>query len=279
MFCLSSANHKSTVCEPPPPASVPRLLQNLVGSLSRQFLQMIELPAIGAEPEGRRAEIDDQVMDFRFRDHRRENVPSVPSGPGVETENLSAPSAHDAVDPRGVFRRHRNLDLVDRLKQNGITFRHAFAHGKAGGGAEGVFGTVDRMELAIDKRDGDIDNRKAKRPFGEIFANAMLDGGNILARHGAADDPLLEIEARATRQRPDFDMDIAELPMPAALSPVAGALRRHLSDGLFLGNFRAPGFDLEAILVTHPVDGNVEVNFALSPQQQFLRLLAMLDLE
>src|SRR3546814_12219749 len=64
----------------------------------------------------------------------------------------------------------------------------------------------------------DLDHRKPERPAREIFLGAMLDRADVLARHRAADHLVDEFKAPAARQRPDLDVHIAELAVPAGLA-------------------------------------------------------------
>ena len=59
----------------------------------------------------------------------------------------------------------------------------------------------------------------------------MLRGRNEVARHGAAHDLLLELDAFAAPQRGDFDLDVGELAVPAGLPLEAGMVRQGLADG------------------------------------------------
>src|SRR3546814_8707860 len=53
-----------------------------------------------------------------------------------------------------------------------------------------------------------------------------------------------EFEALAARQRPDLDVHIAELAVPAGLALEARVLLGRLADGLLVGGLRARGVDL-----------------------------------
>src|SRR5206468_3259839 len=97
-------------------------------------------------------------------------------------------------------------------------FRHAFAHGEASGGLERHVGAVHRMILTIVELDGDIDHREPEWPALHEIDDPLLHRGDEIARYGAADDGILKLETFAACERADLDMNIAELPVPAALS-------------------------------------------------------------
>ena len=81
------------------------------------------------------------------------------------------------------------------------------------------------MVGAVRQRHGEIDHRKAQRPAFERIPHAGLDRGDVLARHHAAGDLVLEGEALAARQRLDLDHHVAELAVAAGLLAVPSAGR------------------------------------------------------
>src|SRR3546814_11442759 len=72
----------------------------------------------------------------------------------------------------------------------------------------------------------------------------MLDRADVLARHRAADHLVDEFKAPAARQRPDLDVHITELAVPAGLALEARVLLGRLADGFLVGGLRARGVDL-----------------------------------
>ena len=105
---------------------------------------------------------------------------------------------------------------TDRLQQDRIAFRHA---PRCIAMRAAVLKAMSELSTAwywpSIQRDRDVDHREAERPALQIFAHALLDRADELARHGAADDLVVEFEARAARQRLDLDMDVAELAVAA----------------------------------------------------------------
>ena len=61
------------------------------------------------------------------------------------------------------------------------------------------------------ERDLDVHHREAEGPAVGCIACARLDGGNIVARHRAAVNVLLETEPAAAGHRLDREPDIREL--------------------------------------------------------------------
>ena len=115
---------------------------------------------------------------------------------------------------------------MDRLEQHRLALRQAFGDADAAGGPERHVGGIDRVIGAVDQRHRDIDHRKAERPVLECVDHAFLDRRDVVARHHAAGDLVLEREAGAARQRLDVEHDVAELAVAARLLLVPAALRR-----------------------------------------------------
>ena len=80
------------------------------------------------------------------------------------------------------------------------------------------------------------------------FAYAFLNGGNIIARNGAAENLVDKLESRAAFQRLDTDFAVAELPMSAGLFFVPAMAFRARADCFAIGNFR--GFEGDFRMIT-----------------------------
>jgi len=98
----------------------------------------------------------------------------------------------------------------------------------------------------------------------------LLDRTDELARDRTAHDTVVEFESGAAGQRPDLDMDVGELAMPARLPLEAGMLLSALAERLLIGDLRPAMFHRQAKAVPQPVEGNGEVNLALTRKQQFV---------
>ena len=124
--------------------------------------------------------------------------------------------------------------------------------------------------------DGDVDHRKSQRSALQMLAGARLDRRDELARHGAADDLVLELEALAARERADLDLDVAELAVPARLLLMAAVRVGALADRLPVGRARRVRLDLDIVLVLQPVEGDAQMDLALTPQQGLVGLALVL---
>src|SRR5260370_11761167 len=158
------------------------LLDDALRRPSGQLLQVVELGAEGADALGYRADLDDHVGDLRLRHQCRDLVPAVPAGAGVVAEELAAAARDQPLDARRRLagRRHRHLE--DRLEQDRPALGHGLAHGDACRHLERHFRAVDRVELAVEQRDFEIDDRLADRAFLGVVNQPFLDAGNELAR-------------------------------------------------------------------------------------------------
>ena len=115
-----------------------------------------------------------------------------------------------------------DLYFHDGLEQAGLGLLHGFAEGQTAGHLERHFVRVDVVIAAVVDGDFEVDHRIA----GEITArrrlhDALFDRGYELARNGAAEDLVGELEAAAARQRLHPDLAVAELAVAAALLLVA----------------------------------------------------------
>ena len=96
------------------------------------------------------------------------------------------------------------------------------------------------MVAAVDERDLDVDEREAGEDAAVArLADALLDGRDELLRDDAADDLVVEDEARAALVRLDAQLDVAVLAVAAGLLDVLVVLDDGLRDRLAVGDLRA----------------------------------------
>ena len=197
---------------------------DLVGGAAGQFRHVVELEGERADAGGRRAHLDDEVADLGFR-HLARAPMSQPSQPSRVSK------------PRIWPRRPDRIALILAVASVGQTISTRWIGSSSTGWHCGRPSTmpmrpavrnamseeVDRVIGAVDQRDREIDHREAERAVLERVDDALLDRRDVIARHHAAGDLLLELEAGAARQRLDLEHHVAELAVTAGLLLVAAA--------------------------------------------------------
>src|SRR5205085_2942594 len=145
---------------------------------------------------------------------------------------------------------------------------------------EGDLRGVRVVVLAVDERHLDVDHRVAGLDAGhQRLLDALGDGGDELARHGAALDLRDELEALAD-VRLDVDVDDAELARAAGLLHEAPLdLVGRAADRLAVGDLRAPDVRLDVVLALHAVDEDLEMQLAHAGDLDLAGLLVRLHLE
>src|SRR5262249_58206954 len=93
------------------------------------------------------------------------------------------------------------------------------AEGHHAGEVEGELARVDVVALAVEQRRPHVDEREAVAPAArEALAQAVLDLGDVLARHGSALDRVDELQVPARRRdRLELDPHDRVLAAPARL--------------------------------------------------------------
>src|SRR5688572_3218635 len=111
------------------------------------------------------------------------------------------------------------------------------------------------MELAIHEFDPDVDDREPVEPaLVHCLQDSLLDRGDELARDGAADDGVDELEAAAAGDGIHLDVGDAELPVPATLLLVLSLGLRMTRDGLAVGDLHVFGVEVDAELPSEALE-------------------------
>src|SRR6201987_4269200 len=123
---------------------------------------------------------------------------------------------------------------------------------------------------AIDQGRGDIDHREAQRSTLKPVNHPLLHRGDILARHYASGDRLVERKACAAWQRLDIEYDIAELTVSARLLLMAATLDDASTDGFAITDGRLTPIECDAEARGESLGRHPQVHFALSPDDDFV---------
>src|SRR5262249_45801846 len=100
--------------------------------------------------------------------------------------------------------------------------------------------------------------------------HALFYRWNVIARHDAAGDFLVEAEARSPRHRFDAQDDVAELAMPARLLLVPAALLDAPADGLAIADRGRMGGDRDAEALRQPFGRDPQVHLPLPPRDHLV---------
>ena len=137
---------------------------------------------------------------------------------------------------------------------------------------------VDGVVRAVDERDLEVDDRVAGQDaLGHRLAQALLDGGNVLSGHHAADDLVAELEAGAHLGRGELDDHVPVLAVAAGLALELVVDPRRLPDRLAVGDARGGGLDRCAELALDPLDDDVDVGVAHGGEDRLAGALLATD--
>ena len=130
------------------------------------------------------------------------------------------------------------------------------------------------MILAVEQPDAEVDHRISR----EITAaprilNALLNGGDVLARNRAAENLVDEFEVGAARQRLDLDLAIGELTMTARLLLVAAVRVGRFGDRFAIRHLRRMKDDLDAVLLLQLRNDDLHVQLTLAADEHLVRPL------
>src|SRR5262249_1465858 len=109
---------------------------------------------------------------------------------------------------------------------------------------------------AVDQSHRDADDWKAERAVFHCIEDAFLDRWDVVARHHATGDLVLEYETGIARQRLDVEHHVAELTVSAGLLLVPAALLDRLSDGFAISDCRPAALDRDAKPLGPPLCGD-----------------------
>ena len=135
------------------------------------------------------------------------------------------------------------------------------------------------MVLAVVDVDAHVLQREAgERARGEHRLHALLHGGNERRGDGAALHRVDELEAAATRQRLDLEVDLAELAGAAGLLLVPVVPFGRGGDGLAIRDARRARGDFELELARHALQHRAQVQVAQAPQHGLVQV-GLLELQ
>src|SRR2546425_1998698 len=183
--------------------------------------------------------------------------------------DAAATAVEVADDGAHVLLGRDHLDVHDGLQQDGLGLAAGFLEAHGAGDLEGHLVGVHLVVGAVRQVDLDVHHRVAGQHAGlHRFLDALLHGRHVLARHGAADDLVLEHEAAARLVGLDLDVDVAVLAAAARLAHVLALGLALAADGLAEGHLRLADVGLHAELAQQPVDDDHEMQLAHAVDQR-----------
>src|SRR5690606_32733190 len=148
-----------------------------------------------------------------------------------------------------------DLDLHDRLEQHRRGLGEAVLEAHRTGDLERHFRRVDLVVRTVHQAHLDVHDRVAgEDAVGDRLLDALVDRGDVLLRHHAADDRVLELVALAFLVRRDLEPDVAELALAARLAHELAFRLDRLADGLAVGDLRLADVGLDVELALQAVD-------------------------
>src|SRR5207245_11691831 len=109
-------------------------------------------------------------------------------------------------------------------------------------------------------------------PLLHAVAHAFFGGRDVVARHGAAEDVVHELEAAPARQGLDAEPDVAVLAAPARLLLVLALPLGAPLDRLLVRDPRPQPAHVHALLALHALDDHLDVEAAHARDEELLRL-------
>ena len=149
-----------------------------------------------------------------------------------------------------------------------------------GRGAERHVGRVDRVGLAVEALDLDVDDRDAVAAAAcHRLLDPEPDGGDVLLGDRPADDGVDELEPLAAGQRRHAQVDDRELAVPARLLLEPAFALDRLRDRAPELDRHGVGLDVDAVLAGQPRHGDGEMGVADATQHGASRDRVVPDLQ
>src|SRR5829696_513776 len=185
--------------------------------------------------------------------------------------------AHDVADQ---LRRCEHLDLHVRFQQHRMGFLDGALEGHRSSDLERILGGVDTMKRAVAEAHLHVNHGVAGDiPAGHRLDDSLLHRRDELARDGAADDAVLELEARTAGQRGELYPRVAELAPATGLLLVAALGLGRARDRLHKGHLRRPRLDLDPVAVLYALQRKLDVHLGEPGKDVLTRRLRTLQLE
>src|SRR5512138_2735299 len=254
-----------------------RLGDDGLGDARRDLRVVRELHGVGGAALGLRPEVGRVAEHLGERDERLDDLDALAR---VHRVDFSTTGVEVADDVTHVVVGGDDLDVHDRLEEDGARLRGAVLEAHRARDLERHLGRVDVVVAAVEDLDLEVDHRVAgEHAARHGLLDALLDRVDELLRDDAADGLVRELEALARLLRDEAQPAVAVLAAAAGLADVA-ALRLDLPrDGLAVGDLGLADVRLDLELPEHAVDEDLEVELAHAPDDGLAGLLVGVDAE
>src|SRR5438094_4015345 len=174
--------------------------------------------------------------------------------------DAAAASVDVADDLAHVLLRGHDLERHDGLEDDRRRFAHRLLEGHRARDLERDLRRIDLVVRAVDDGRLDVDDGVAgEHARLHRLLDALLDGGDVLARDDAALGAVHELEAATRRQRLEPQHDVAVLSAAARLADELGLVLDGLPDRSLVGNPGLADVGVHLELAEQPVDDDLEV--------------------
>src|SRR5580692_5107501 len=177
-------------------------------------------------------------------------------------DDLAAAPAQIADDVAVIILRHHDFHSHDGFEQYRLGLAESFLEADRAGDFEGHLVGIDVMVGAVEYGDFDIHDGIARdHPGLHRFLNALVHGGNVLARHRAADDAIDEFVALALGQRLELQPHMPVLTAPAGLANELALGLDRAAQGFAIRHLRLAYIGVDLELALHAINDDFEVQF------------------
>src|SRR6266487_413749 len=227
----------------------------------RYFLIVAEFHAVNRTPLAHRPQRRGIAEHLGQRDTGRDDVRV---GALRHAADLAAPRRQVADDVAHVVGRRNDFDVHDRLQQNRMRLTRRFFHRHRAGDLERHFARVDVVERAIHQLHLHVHHGIAgQHAVLQRLFHTLLDGADVFLGNRAANDVVLEHEARPGLPWLEVDDDVAVLAAPTRLADeLAFDVLDAFADRFAVGHLRAAHVGVDLELPPHALDDDLEVQLA-----------------
>src|SRR5882762_6835938 len=227
----------------------------------RNFLIVTELhrvdrAALAHGPQRRR--VAEHLRQWHARRH------DVRVGALGHATNLATSCREIADHVTHVIGRGNDFDVHDRLQQNRMRLACGFFHRHRAGDLERHFARIDVVERAVHQLDLYVHHGIAgQHAVLQRLFHTLLDGADVFLGDRAADDVVLEHEARPGLPGLEVDDDVAVLAAPTRLpDELPFDVLDAFADRFAVGHLRAAHVGVDLELPPHALDDDLEVQLA-----------------